>query len=120
MRMVGLAGHTVNLTEQFAQVAVVGPNSRKLLEKLGSDMTFRAEALTFMGWTQGRIGGFDARVFRISFSGELSFEVAVPASQGRAFWDALIEAGAEWNATALRHRGAAHHARREGLHHDRG
>ncbi|HGG06361.1 MAG TPA: sarcosine oxidase subunit alpha family protein, partial [Aliiroseovarius sp.] len=42
------------------------------------------------------IGGFDARVFRISFSGELSYEIAVPASQGRAFWDALLAAGAEF------------------------
>ncbi|MFO7920291.1 MAG: glycine cleavage T C-terminal barrel domain-containing protein, partial [Nioella sp.] len=92
--------HTVNLTEQFAQVAVVGPNSRKLLEKLGSDIDLSAEALTFMGWTQGKIGGFDARVFRISFSGELSFEIAVPASQGRAFWDALHAAGVEFDATA--------------------
>jgi sarcosine oxidase subunit alpha len=46
-----------------------------------------------MGWAEGRLGGFDARVFRISFSGELSFEVAVPASQGLAFWDALMAAG---------------------------
>ncbi len=91
--------HTVNLTEQFAQVAVVGPNSRKVLEKLGSDIELSKEALPFMAWTEGKIGGFYARVFRISFSGELSFEIAVPASQGRAFWDALHEAGAEFNAT---------------------
>ena len=43
-------------------------------------------------------GGFDVRVFRISFSGELSFEIAVPASQGLAFWEALHEAGAEFGA----------------------
>jgi sarcosine oxidase subunit alpha len=92
--------HTVNVTEQYAQVAVVGPNARKLLEKLGTDMDLSAEALPFMGWAEGKIGGFNTRVFRISFSGELSFEIAVPASQGRAFWDALHAAGAEWNATA--------------------
>ena len=92
--------HTVNVTEQYAQVAVVGPNARKLLEKLGTDMDLSAEALPFMGWAEGKIGGFNTRVFRISFSGELSFEIAVPASQGRAFWDALHEAGEEWNATA--------------------
>ena len=92
--------HTVNVTEQYAQVAVVGPNARNLLAKLGTDMDLSAEALPFMGFASGKIGGFDARVFRISFSGELSFEIAVPASQGRAFWDALHEAGAEWNATA--------------------
>ncbi len=92
--------HTVNVTEQWAQIAVVGPNARKLLEKLGADFDLSAEALPFMGWSEGKIGGFDARVFRISFSGELSYEIAVPASQGRVFWDALHAEGAEFNATA--------------------
>jgi sarcosine oxidase, subunit alpha len=87
--------HTVNLTEQFAQVAVVGPNARKLLEKLGG-MDVSKEALPFMGWAEGVLGGFRARVFRISFSGELSFEVAVPAGDGLAFWQALVEAGREF------------------------
>ncbi|MEP5091846.1 MAG: sarcosine oxidase subunit alpha family protein, partial [Paracoccaceae bacterium] len=88
--------YTANVTEQYAQVAVVGPNARKVLEKLGG-MELSAETLPFMGWADGKIGDFDARVYRISFSGELSFEIAVPASQGRAFWDALLEAGAEFN-----------------------
>ncbi|MFN7051415.1 MAG: aminomethyltransferase family protein, partial [Gemmobacter sp.] len=44
----------------------------------------------------GTLGGFNARVYRISFSGELSYEIAVPASEGRAFWDALVAAGAEF------------------------
>ncbi|NBD31082.1 MAG: sarcosine oxidase subunit alpha family protein [Alphaproteobacteria bacterium] len=88
--------YVANVTEQYAQVAVVGSNARKVLEKLGSDIELSAEALTFMGWTEGKVGGFDARVFRISFSGELSYEIAVPASQGRAFWDALYEAGQEF------------------------
>ncbi|MFY0691118.1 MAG: sarcosine oxidase subunit alpha family protein [Paracoccaceae bacterium] len=90
--------YTANLTEQYAQFAVVGPNARTLLEKLGG-MDVSKEALPFMGWADGRIGGFDTRVFRISFSGELSFEIAVPASQGRAFWDALLEAGEAWDIT---------------------
>ncbi|WP_428540355.1 sarcosine oxidase subunit alpha family protein [Profundibacter sp.] len=91
--------YVANVTEQFAQVAVVGPNARKLLEKLGG-MDVSKEALTFMGWADGTIGGFDARVYRISFSGELSYEIAVPASQGRAFWDTLHAAGAEFGAMA--------------------
>ncbi|MBF9042165.1 sarcosine oxidase subunit alpha family protein [Rhodobacterales bacterium HKCCE4037] len=90
--------YTANVTEQWAQIAVVGPNARKLLEKLGG-MDVSKDALAFMEMAEGKLGGFDARVFRISFSGELSYEIAVPASQGRAFWDALHEAGAEWNAT---------------------
>ena len=87
--------YTANLTEQFAQVAVVGPNARKLLQKLGG-MDLSKEALGFMEWADGTIGEFEARVYRISFSGELSYEIAVPASQGMAFWNALLEAGQEF------------------------
>lgn len=86
--------HVVNLTEQFAQIAVVGPKSRDLLMRLGG-IDLSAEALPFMGWAEGVLGGIPARVYRISFSGELSFEIAVPARQGRAFWDACLEAGAD-------------------------
>ena len=86
--------HTVNLTEQFAQFAVVGPKARTLLERLGG-MDVSRDALPFMEWRGGGLGGFDARVFRISFSGELSFEIAVPAGQGRAFWDRLVAEGAD-------------------------
>ncbi|WP_375255829.1 sarcosine oxidase subunit alpha family protein [Yoonia sp.] len=87
--------YVANVTEQYAQIAVVGPNARKLLRKLGG-MDVSAEALPFMQWRAGKIGDFDARVFRISFSGELSYEIAVPAGQGAAFWDALMEAGQEF------------------------
>ncbi len=87
--------YVANVTEQLAQVAVVGPNARKVLEKLGG-MDLSKEALGFMEWADGTIGGFDARVYRISFSGELSYEVAVPASQGLAFWEALMAAGEEF------------------------
>ncbi|MDF3382966.1 MULTISPECIES: sarcosine oxidase subunit alpha family protein [Sulfitobacter] len=84
--------HVVNATEHYAQVAVVGPNARKCLEKLGG-MGLSREALGFMEWTEGELGGFKVRVFRISFSGELSYEIAVEAGQGQAFWDALLIAG---------------------------
>ncbi|GLS87324.1 sarcosine oxidase subunit alpha [Cypionkella aquatica] len=89
--------YTANVTEQLAQVAVVGPNARKVLEKLGG-MDVSKEALPFMQWADGTLGGFPARVYRISFSGELSYEVAVPASVGLAFWEALHAAGAEFGA----------------------
>ncbi len=87
--------YVANLTEQYAQVGVVGPKAREVLQKLGG-MDLGGNALPFMHWADGKIGAFDARVFRISFSGELSFEIAVPAGQGRAFWDALLEAGQEY------------------------
>ncbi|MBO9452024.1 sarcosine oxidase subunit alpha family protein [Tropicibacter sp. R16_0] len=87
--------YVANVTEQYAQIAVVGPNARKVLEKLGG-MDVSDAAIPFMGWADGKIGGFDCRVYRISFSGELSCEIAVPASQGLAFWEALLEAGKEF------------------------
>ncbi|MEM9792083.1 MAG: sarcosine oxidase subunit alpha family protein, partial [Pseudomonadota bacterium] len=85
---------TANLTEQFAQIAVVGPHARQVLERLGGVDVSR-EALPFMGWTEGVLAGIPARVYRISFSGELSYEIAVPASRGAAFWTACLEAGAD-------------------------
>jgi sarcosine oxidase subunit alpha len=84
--------YTANVTEQYAQVAVVGPNARKLLQALGG-MDVSKEALPFMQWADGTLAGFPVRVYRISFSGELSYEIAVPASHGAAFWAACMEAG---------------------------
>ncbi len=89
--------YTANVTEQYAQVAVVGPNARKLLEKLGG-MDVSREALPFMAWADGQLAGFPVRVYRISFSGELSYEIAVPASLGAAFWALCHDAGAEFGA----------------------
>jgi len=86
--------YTVNLTEQYAQVAVVGPKARMLLERLGGTDVSQA-ALPFMRWTEGALGGFPVRVYRISFSGELSYEIAVPARQGLELWQACLAAGAD-------------------------
>ena len=90
--------YTANVTEQYAQIAVVGPKARKVLEKLTDD-DISADALSFMGWKDITLHDIKARVFRISFSGELSYEVAVPASQGRALWDALLAEGKEFGVT---------------------
>ncbi len=86
--------YVANVTEQYAQVAVVGPNARKALEKLGG-MDVSKEAIAFMDWVDGTLGGFKCRVYRISFSGELSYEIAVDASHGQAFWDALMAVGVD-------------------------
>ncbi|MEM9851403.1 MAG: glycine cleavage T C-terminal barrel domain-containing protein, partial [Pseudomonadota bacterium] len=91
--------YTVNLTEQFAQIGIVGPKAREVLTAMGTDMDLSAEALPFMGFAEGEIAGIRARPFRISFSGELSYEVAVPAAQGQAFWDAAMAAGAPFGIT---------------------
>jgi sarcosine oxidase subunit alpha len=84
---------TANLTEQFAQVAVAGPQAREVLESLTGNIDLSPEALGHMRWTEGELAGLPARVFRISFSGELGFEVAVPAARGMDLWQALLRAG---------------------------
>jgi len=84
--------YVANLTEQYVQIGVAGPAARRLLERLGG-MDLAAEALPFMQWADGTLGGFKVRVYRISFSGELSYEIAVAASEGRALWDALLDEG---------------------------
>ena len=87
--------YVANVTEQFAQLGVVGPNARAILEKLGG-MDVSKDALGLMEWKDGQIAGFEVRAFRISFSGELSYEIALPANQGIAFWQVLLEAGQEF------------------------
>ena len=90
--------HAANLTEEYAQIAVVGPKARAVLEKLGG-IDVSKQALPFMEWREGALGGIRARVFRISFSGELSYEIAVPAAEGMALWSKILEAGAEFGIT---------------------
>ncbi|MHA3976539.1 sarcosine oxidase subunit alpha family protein [Halovulum sp. GXIMD14794] len=86
--------YTANVTEQYAQIAVVGPKARMVLEAL-EGMDVSRETLPFMGFAEGRLAGIPARVHRISFSGELSFEIAVPSGLGMEFWNACLEAGTE-------------------------
>ncbi|HUF86812.1 MAG TPA: sarcosine oxidase subunit alpha family protein [Thermohalobaculum sp.] len=85
--------YVVNVTDQWAQVAVAGPNARKVIEAAGTDIDIAAEALPFMAFAEGEVAGCPARLFRISFSGELSYEIATPANHGLALWEALLEAG---------------------------
>ena len=87
----------VNATEQYGQIAVVGPNARKVLEKLGG-MDVSKEALPFMAWADGHLTGIPVRAYRISFSGELSYEIAVPANRALELWDALHKAGEAFGA----------------------
>ncbi len=75
--------YTANVTEQYAQIAVVGPNARKLLEKLTKD-DLSNDALPFMGFADITLDGTPCRAYRISFSGELSYEIAcLPRMAGR-------------------------------------
>lgn len=84
--------HVFNVTEQYGQIGVVGPLARQLLELLGTAEISKDE-LPFLGWADRLVGGIPCRLYRISFSGELSYELRVPAGQTLALWEALMEAG---------------------------
>ncbi|WP_248322873.1 sarcosine oxidase subunit alpha family protein [Caballeronia sp. Sq4a] len=88
-----------SVTDHWATFAVVGPNSRKVLQKVCQDIDFANAAFPFMSYRDGTVAGASARVMRISFSGELAYEVNVPANVGRAVWEAIMEAGAEFDIT---------------------
>lgn len=88
----------ISTTEAWAQYSVAGPNARKLLQKI-VDQDISDAAFPYMG--AGNItvcGGLRARLFRISFSGELAYEIAVPTRYGDALIRRLVEVGKEFDA----------------------
>ncbi|WP_347140484.1 sarcosine oxidase subunit alpha family protein [Paracoccus sp. SSK6] len=91
--------HTANLTEQYAQIAVAGPKARELLQRLPGTIDLNQDALPFMTWAEGELAGIPARIYRISFSGELSYEIAVPAGRGLELWERLHAEGRDLDIT---------------------
>jgi len=91
--------YCTSVTEQWATASIAGPKAREVLQKLMPDMDLSTEAFPFMSFQEGEVAGMAARVFRISFTGELSYEINVPWNQGRALWDAVMDAGAEFDIT---------------------
>ncbi|MBB3062007.1 sarcosine oxidase subunit alpha [Microbulbifer rhizosphaerae] len=87
------------VTDHWATMSIAGPNSRKLLAELCDDIDLDRDAFRFMDWRQGTVAGVPARVFRISFTGELSFEINVQANYGLYVWEKLFEHGAKYNLT---------------------
>ncbi len=85
--------YLTSVTDHWATIALSGPNSRRVLEALCDDVALDGDSFPFMSWRDGTVAGIDARVFRISFTGELSFEINVPAHYGQSVWEACISAG---------------------------
>ena len=96
----GLDVHLISTTDGWAQFAVAGPNSRNLLSKvIDAPFDLSNDAFPFMACSELTIcGGTPARLFRISFSGEMAYEIAVPARFGNAMMGVLMEAGKEYDA----------------------
>lgn len=88
-----LAVYATSVTDQWAALALVGPRARDVLRALAPDIPLENAAFPLLSMRSGKVAGFNARVFRISFSGELAYEIYVPRHHGLAAWTAALEAG---------------------------
>jgi len=92
-----LAVNVLSTTEQWAGAALAGPNSRNLLNKLFPEIDVSNEIIPFMGYKEADLFGVPARIFRISFSGELAYEINVESGYGIFMWEKIMELGKEMN-----------------------
>ena len=88
-----------SVTDHWTTATVSGPLARKVIAKVCRDIDLSNAAFGFLEWREGTVANVKARVFRISFTGELSYEVNVPAHYGRHVWESLFEAGGEFDIT---------------------
>jgi sarcosine oxidase, subunit alpha len=91
--------YLTSVTDHWATAAIVGPNSRKVVQAICPDIDFSPESFPFMACREGMAAGIPARVMRISFSGELAYEVNVSANDALHVWKALMAAGDPYDIT---------------------
>ncbi|MGW0083020.1 2Fe-2S iron-sulfur cluster-binding protein [Streptomyces sp. NPDC003393] len=91
--------HLTSVTEHWVTIPLVGPRSREVLALAAPGLDVDNDAFPFMSWRDADVAGVPARVCRISFSGELAYEINVPAWHGIGVWKALLEAGDPFGIT---------------------
>ena len=91
--------YLTSVTEQWSVATLSGPDAAKVIEAAGTDIDLSAEAFGHMSMKQGHISGLPVRIFRVSFTGELSYEINVPARYGLALWQVLMKAGEAFHIT---------------------
>ena len=91
--------YCTSVTEQLATASISGPLARRLLADLTTDIDLGKDAFPFMSWRAGHVAGLPARVARVSFTGESSFEISVPAGYGLSLWTALMQSGQRYAIT---------------------
>jgi sarcosine oxidase subunit alpha len=82
-----------SLTDQFAAMALAGPNARLVLQTLSPQLDCSPQALPNNSFAHAHIAGHPVRIHRMSFSGELAYEIYTPSGFGQAVWQAVIDAG---------------------------
>lgn len=88
--------YLTDVAEQWAQIVVAGPRSRNLLTRI-VDIDISNEGFPHLSLRQTSLGNIPARIYRVSFTGDLAYEIAVPASRGGEVWEKLMAAGADLN-----------------------
>lgn len=88
-----------NVTTQWATVTVSGPKARKVMQALDSDIDFEREAFAHMQYREGTVNGVTARILRASFTGEISYEISVPARYGLSLWETVYAVGQPFDIT---------------------
>ena len=112
--------HVTPVTTAYASINVAGPKSRQLIERVTEGVDLSNEAFPYMHVRTGTIAGVDDSVlWRIGFTGELSYELHVPAGYGLHVWEALLAAGRRPGRRPVRRGGAADPAAGEGPLHRR-
>ena len=91
--------YLTSLTDHYSTIAVVGPNSRKLLEKIGCSVDLGKDSFPFMSVRNAELGGVPVQLFRVSFSGELAFEINIDSNHALAMWRRVMDAGREFDIT---------------------
>jgi sarcosine oxidase subunit alpha len=90
-----------NVTAQWAVLLLSGPKARQLLARAETDIDLSPSAFPHMTMRQGTVSGVPARVSRVSFTGEVSFEVAVPTGYAASLWQHLFTVGADLDVTPI-------------------
>ncbi len=89
--------HLTSVTDQWSGMALAGPHSRDVLGAVVEGIEVGNDALPYMGFAHCRIAGEAARVFRVSFSGELGYEIHMPSHHAVTVWETVLEAGRPWD-----------------------
>ena len=92
--------YCTSVTEHISTIALVGPKSRQLLQELVTDIDLSKEAFPFMHSREATINGIPVRIARISFSGELAFEINVTWGHAPHIWERLWALGRPYDLTA--------------------
>jgi sarcosine oxidase, subunit alpha len=85
--------YCTSVTEQWAVVAINGPRARDVVDAVGTDVDLSRGAFPFMTFRDGQVAGVPARIARVSFSGELAYELHVAGWHGPLVWDAVLASG---------------------------